>query len=377
MAPTRQVKEEFYIRRLFDDDVPLFVDATRYARQQQPYPLSAKKALKATCGVRTDDEVVAFSLRSYTGKQAEKEVEHVDSVTDGRRTSQNLLPTRMPRRTLHELTAVAHALSVVLGDEVIVERDGEFHVLALTRTGGEGDLALTGRLTETDGGYVRSDATGDAEFELPVSGVRLRVFLRSPVRERILAYGFSGYLTRKPGETETLVRATALALNSLLGLATFRMLSGMDHVRVPPPGAAAGPHRPSERIAFAVPALLFTTEGVPAARGHVTAEIDLDHIDPVTGGLLLHVHGGDGLEWNPAVAGSVGFGDYERVLAETIAAMVHSVLGAETVRDMAYDIMLSDLSPESASALRTAVTDLPGLAADPARAEVRQTQPVR
>ena len=49
MAPSQQVKEEFYIRRLFDDDVPLFVDATRYARQQAPYPLSAKRALKGTC----------------------------------------------------------------------------------------------------------------------------------------------------------------------------------------------------------------------------------------------------------------------------------------------------------------------------------------
>ena len=57
-----QTKEEFYVRRLFDDDVPVFVDATKYVRQDAPYPLSAKKALKATCGVRTDNEVLAFSL---------------------------------------------------------------------------------------------------------------------------------------------------------------------------------------------------------------------------------------------------------------------------------------------------------------------------
>jgi hypothetical protein len=68
VAPSTQIKEEFYVRHLFNDDVPVFVDATKYIRQDLPYLLSAKKSLKATCGVRTDTEVVAFSLRSYTGR---------------------------------------------------------------------------------------------------------------------------------------------------------------------------------------------------------------------------------------------------------------------------------------------------------------------
>ncbi|MEV4003527.1 hypothetical protein [Actinomadura sp. NPDC049753] len=373
-----QTKEEFYVRRLFDDDVPVFVDATKYVRQDAPYPLSAKKALKATCGVRTDNEVLAFSLRNYTGKQAEREVEHVENTVGGRVTSQNQLRLRMPRRTLHGLNETARALAVVLGDEVITELDGDLYVLSLARNGNEGTLALVGKLTASEGGFVRSEiGDGDAEFELPVAGVRLRIFLRSPVRDRIIAYGFSGYLTRKPGETETVTRATALAINSILGLATFRMLSQLDHVDVPavPRGNAVRPRKPAEQVTFSVPALLFTDDGTPAARGRVAAEIDLDQVDPVTGGLQLHVTAGDQLEWNPAVVETVKFEAYERVLTETIGAMLHSAVGVDTVRDLAYDIMLGDLGAEGIARLRAATTDLPGLAAKPNQAEVRSAQP--
>ncbi|GGQ22400.1 hypothetical protein BKA00_007072 [Actinomadura coerulea] len=373
-----QTKEEFYVRRLFDDDVPVFVDATKYVRQDTPYPLSAKKALKATCGVRTDNEVLAFSLRNYTGKQAEREVEHVENTVGGRVTAQNQLRLRMPRRTLAGLNETARALAVVLGDEVITELDGDLYVLSLTRAGNEGTLALAGKLTPSEGGFVRSEAgDGDTEFELPVAGVRLRIFLRSPVRDRIIAYGFSGYLTRKPGEMETVTRATALAINSILGLATFRMLSQLDHVDVPPVprGNAVRPRKPAEQVTFSVPALLFTDDGTPAARGRVAAEIDLDQVDPVTGGLQLHVTAGDQLEWNPAVAEAVNFEAYERVLTETIGAMLHSAVGMDTVRDLAYDIMLGDLGAEGIARLRAATTDLPGLAAKPNQAEVRSAQP--
>ncbi|TDC42486.1 hypothetical protein E1281_36125 [Actinomadura sp. KC345] len=373
-----QTKEEFYVRRLFDEDVPVFVDATRYARQDLPYPLSAKKSLKATCGVRTDNEVVAFSLRNYTGKQAEREVEHVETTVGERVTTQNQLRTRMPRRTLHGLNETARALSAVLADEVITELDGDLYVLTLARTGNEGELTLAGKLARTESGYVRSEISdADTEFELPVAGVRLRIFLRSPVRQRIIAYGFSGYLTRKPGEMETVTRATALAINSVLGLATFRMLSGLDHVEVPraPRGPAARPRPAAERVTFTVPGLLFTEDGTPAGRGEIAAEIDLDHVDPVTGGLQLHVSTGDGMEWNPAVADSVRFEDYERVLSDTIGAMLHSVVGADVVRDLAYDIMLGDLGQEGIARLRAATADLPGLVAKPSLAEVRSTQP--
>lgn len=379
MPTTTRSKEEFYIRRLFDDDVPLFVEATKYARLEQPYTLSAKKALKATCAVRTDDQVVAFSLRGYTAKQVEKEVEHVEAVVDGRTVTKNLLRPRMPRRTLHDLTESARALAMVLGDDLIVDLDGEFYVLSLTRDGTQAELALVGKLSRRDSGYTRtavSDTDLQAEFELPVAGVRLRLFMRSPVRERVLAYGFSGYLTRKPGENETIIRAAALALNNLLGLATFRMLSGLQRVEVPARGAGAPVRQrtPEERVLFEVPVLLFTEDEVPAARGFVAAEIDLDHVDPVSGGLCIHLSESDRMEWNPAMSGAVTFDAFRRVLTETTAAMVHSVLGEDAVRDIAYDIMLSDAGAEVMSRLRTATTGLPALAATPSQAEVRQAQ---
>lgn len=381
MASSTHTKEEFYIRRLFDDDVPLFVDATKYARQELPYPLSAKKSLKATCGVRTDHEVVAFSLRNYTSRQAEKEVENVESAAAGKVTARNLLRPRMPRKTLHGLNETARALSVVLGEEVIAEHEGVLHVLALTRTGKDCELRPAGRLEGAGGGgFVRSvpeEDDADLAFELPVTGVRLRIFLRSPVRERILAYGFTGHLPRRPGEMETVTRAAALALNSILGLATFRMLSGLDHIEVPAlsPGLAIRPRPPAERVTFTVPVLLFAGDGTPAARGHVGAEIDLDQVDPETGELRFDLTEDGELEWNPAVADAVRFESYRQVLTETVAAVVQSALGADRVKEIAYDIMLSDLGPEAVATLRAATENLPGLAATPGAAEVRQAQP--
>lgn len=378
MAPSTPTKEEFYVRHLFNDDVPVFVDATKYIRHDLPYPLSAKKCLKATCGVRTDTEVVAFSLRSYTGRQAENEVENVESEVAGKIVSRNLLPVRMPRKTLHGLSETARELAAVIDDELIVELGETLYVMTLARTGNEGELQLIGRLDRTETRYVRSGINeADVEFELPISGVRLRIFMRSPIRNRIIAYAYGGYLTRKPGETETVTRATALTINSILGLSTFRMLSELDSVDVPVLSRNAGQRWPkaSERIGFDVPVLLFTTDNVPAARGHVTAEIDLDHIDPVTGGLQIILTEGDRLEWNPAATGSVRFQTYEKVLTDTVGAVVHSVVGAENVRDIAYDIMLSELKPEAAASLRAATTGFPGLAANPHQAEIRSAQP--
>ncbi|OLT37713.1 hypothetical protein BJF79_05735 [Actinomadura sp. CNU-125] len=62
----------------------------------------------------------------------------------------------------------------------------------------------------------------------------------------------------------------------------------------------------------------------------------------MTGGLRIHLT--DRLEWNPAVAG--GFGTYERILTETIGTLIQSALGADVVRDIAYDIMLGTVGPE-------------------------------
>ncbi|MFD0853549.1 hypothetical protein ACFQ07_15035, partial [Actinomadura adrarensis] len=229
-----------------------------------------------------------------------------------------------------------------------------------------------------DGGYDRGGtAEGGTEFGLPIAGVRLRVFLRSPIRDRILAYAFGGYLTRRPGETETVVRAAALALNNLLGLATFRMLSGLQRIAVPPPpsGIAVPERTPEERVLFGVPVLLFTEDEIPAARGLVAAEIDLDRVDPVTGGLQLQLSEGDELEWNPAVAGTVAFESFQRVLTETAASVVHSILGEEAMRDVAYDIMLAESGEGTITRLRAATTSLPSLVAKPTRAEVRLVQP--
>jgi hypothetical protein len=378
VTPTSRIKEEFYLRRTVGDDAPLFVDATRYARERMPYPLSAKKALKATCAVRADDEVVAFSLRDYTARQAEREVERVEhTVGTTTVTRSNVLRPRMPRTALHELAEAARAFSTVLGDDMIVELEGEPYVLALAHRHGGTGLDLVGRLARTlGGGYAGTGVVDtDVEFKIPASGVRLRVFLRSPVRRRVIAYAFSGYLARRPGKLETLTRATALALNSAHDLAAFRLLSGLGRFETPPaPGHVAGWPDPSScGVAFPVPVRLTTGDGTPAARGDVVAEIDLDRLDPVTGGLLIHLR--DELTWNPAVVGSVRFESYRQVLREAIGGLIDASLGAEAVRDIAYDIMLGDVDRVAVAGLRAATAGLPVLEGTPAWVEVRPPQP--
>ncbi|MDL4772978.1 hypothetical protein [Actinomadura xylanilytica] len=378
MTPTSRIKEEFYLQRTVGDDAPMFVDATRYAREGVPYPLSAKRALKATCAVWTDDEVVAFSLRDYTAAQADREVEHLEhTVGTTTVTRSNVLRPRMPRTTLYELTEAARALSASLGDDVIVELDGDLYVLALTHRHDGAGLALVGRLAGTAGGGRARVGLADteAEFKIPTSGVRLRVFLRSPVRRRVIAYAFSGYLAREPGELETLTRATALALNSAHELAVFRMLSGLDRFAVRPESGhfATAPSPSAGSAVFSVPVQLSSDDGTPAAEGDVVAEIDLERLDPVTGGLLIHLR--DELTWNPAVVGSVRFETYRQVLDEAIGGLVDGSFGAEAVRDIAYDIALGDIGHAAVAGLRAATAGLPGLEATPARAEVRPRPP--
>jgi hypothetical protein len=374
VTPTTRIKEEFYLRRAVGDDVPLFVDVTRYAREGMPYPLSAKRALKATCAVRTDDEVVAFSLRDYTARQAEREVEHVEATVGTTTvTRSNVLRPRMPRATLRELAEAARAFSAVLGDELIVELDGDLYVLALTDRRDGAGLDLVGRLSGTlGGGHARTGAADtDAEFKIPASGVRLRVFLRSPGRRRVVAYAFSGHLGRRPDELETLTRATAMALNSAHDLAAFRLLSGLGRLDArPAPGHfAAAPSPSAGSVAFSVPVRLATGDGTPAARGDVVAEIDLDRLDPVTGRLLIHLR--DGLTWNPAVVGSVRFESYRRVLGEAIGELIDASFGAGAVRDIAHDIMLGEVDRVAVAGLRAATAGLPVLDATPIRVEVR------
>ncbi|MFD0854469.1 hypothetical protein ACFQ07_19695, partial [Actinomadura adrarensis] len=84
MNSTPQIKEEFYLRRAYGEGVPSFVDVTGYVRDKKPYPLTAKGALKSTCGVWIDDEVTAFSLRDLTGGQARRAVETVEDTLAGR-----------------------------------------------------------------------------------------------------------------------------------------------------------------------------------------------------------------------------------------------------------------------------------------------------
>ncbi|MFD0854429.1 hypothetical protein ACFQ07_19495, partial [Actinomadura adrarensis] len=282
-------------------------------------------------------------------------------------TRRHVYRPRMPRMALYELSTRARTVSGALGDrDVIAELDGQSHILKLARTDDEGVLELTGRLRETPHGHVHEETNDpDAEFKLPYAGVRLRLFLRSPARQRVIAFSFGGYLSRRPGELETVTRAAALALNSILGLAEFRMLAGLGHVEVPVLGLPPVRLRPAVApVLFTVPVLLLTGTGTPAAWGHVAGEIDLERVDPVNGRPVLRLSEDGRLEWDPVVAGRVRFESYGPVLTETVLDLISDSLGTGMMRDIVYDIMLGE-PVRGVADLHAAVTGLPRLCATP------------
>ena len=331
-------KEALYVRVKAAEDLPVFINVSDHIGRD--YPFASTRNLKATCALRVTDSTVAFALTHTTKAKA------------GRITEAKLA---LPRGNLRRLEARADDLA---GEHLLPQQ--QIHVDFQEQT-------YRFAMTRDDAGVASITAIGEElGFELPRHDCRIDVFLRSPVVDRILAVGFSGYFNRPAGTPETLTRATGLILNSLLGLGDFRMLARIEHVSLPaaPAGPAPAARETSERVRFhTVVQLVQDDSDTVLGRGPVDAEIDLDHVNPATGQLLYHVAIGEGFQWNPDLPEALDrealFGRYTAQIAEAVGHLVRQNLGTDEEKSINYDIVLGAVTAGTADRLNQAVAGLP------------------
>ena len=328
---SRPRKEAFFVQVKNADDKPIFFDATEHLGKQMPY----SKPL-ATCALRVNDGLVAFSLLKLT-----------------QRSRTNLIESRLeiPRGPLAKLERRVAALTEPLpADGLLVEMDGVTHAFTIARD---------------ENGVARLERAGEGEdlqFELPKAAVQMTLLLVSPRNGATVAVGFIGHLN-KPGTPETLARAASYALNFLTTLPTFRMVSGIETVTLPAaPSRYVAPRparKPSEEIVFPVPVRLWSDDAAPQqiAQGYVHVKIDLDTANPVNGRLLFH--------FAPDQALAEQFDAYRGTMESGVSAAMSAHLGPDEVSDLVFDIALGELGEGGLGRLREAAATVTGLDLSP------------
>lgn len=335
-APVKIVKESLFMRVVVDDE-PTFLDVTSHVGKDSPY----KSKVRTTVGSRVSDKVVSFSILQVT-KATSKRV--LDSEL------------RIPRTTLASSEEVAARLSddETFGSaDVIVQMD---------------DREYRFRYAIDDAGVMSLEpAFEDEPFELPTRPLRFTLYFRSPKAERVLAISFSGFIDRKPGDSETVTRMALKAVANLSGLAHFRILSGVETVDLPSPpsGPPAAPARKADdHVRFDIALNLFDESGAEhMGSGTVEVEIDLDHANAATGRLLYHVAAPEELE---AVLGV-----YKTTLMDAIATAMKELIPEAEQADLTYDIVLGQVTSGTIGRLKEATSVFPHLDLTPSQYRAR------
>lgn len=310
------------------DGTPSFIDVTSGVGKEPPY----KSKVRTTVGSRVSDEVVSFSALQVTKASSKRILAE---------------PLKIPRGTLAAIEA--RAVEVAKYDDF-----GEGVVVAFW-----GDKEYRFTITLDDAGIATLEPQFEDEpFEIPARALRFDFYLYSGKAKRTLAVSFSGYLDRKPGEAETFTRAVSKALFNLHSLASFRILSGIQSVEMPPVpvGAPIAPVRQEdEHVIFEIPANLWDETGQELkGSGTFKVEIDLDHANASTGQLLYHVEAPEELEADYMV--------YKNILLDTIATIMREKLLPEAEqRDLTYEIVLGQVSAKDVERLKEIVSKFPGL----------------
>ncbi|RJL21232.1 hypothetical protein [Bailinhaonella thermotolerans] len=331
----KDAKEALYVRQITDEG-PVFLDVTGHVGKILP-PGGRRRA---TCAVRTrKNSTCSFSLMHITERRAK------DFFA---------APLNLPGRTFSRLEARAAALmesAEMTADRLIVDFEGATYAYAVDRDPtGEASLEPVGE---------------DPTFELPAGPPsRFDMYLRSAILDRVLAVSFSGHLG-KGGTPETLSRAAAKALNSLLGLWLFRELAGFAAVALPAPPTRL-PLRPAVQgqVVFPVHMALFTPELQPVAEGMVQMEVDLEQVaDSLNGELLYHPA--------PAPEFAEIFAPYADLAVRAVAQEMRQILGGEEEeKSIALNIVLGELSQQDVDRLRTAAAGVTALMMSPHQYQV-------
>lgn len=317
-------KEAFFVRVPTPDEGAAFFNASAYIGKTMPY-----KKPQATCAMRVEDDTVAFSLLHLT-KKAAMNIAGND--------------IQMPRGPLAKLIRHAAAISDLAADEIIAVHDDREYRLTVSRDDA-GIVSLDMKPGFGDG----DDRDDDVTFDLPFGAVQVTLYLHSAAVGRRIAVGFIGHIG-KPGTPETITRAVSMILNSISGLVEFRLLAGIETVRVPsaPTKWASRPaaRRDEDKVVLAVPVYLFGADLAPAGSGDVVVEVDLDNANSTTGRLLYHLHPEDKV--------AEAFEAYRAICDTAITEQLRLMLGDE-LAGITYDVVLGEVSSGTVERLREAM----------------------
>lgn len=326
----RPLKEAFFVQVMTPDKNLIFFDETNNLGRKNPYDKP-----EATCAMRASENVVSFTLLKLTNRTRAE-------VADAK--------LELPRGPLDRTDRRAVALSKDLPANVIaVEIEDSVYHLTIARD---------------ENGVVTLDVpegVEDASFELK-GRLRMTIVMHSPRGSKILAAGFQGHMG-KPGSSETVTRVTAMALNVLSGLTTFRMVSGIETVTVPASPARYAAARPalkaSDRVRVLVPVRLWSGDAAPQPVGSTTVEIELDleTANPISGRILFHLK-------VPADVAEV-FAPYESLVSDAALSLVQQHLGLDELSELVYSIALGELSAGDIERLRDAAATITGLDVNP------------
>ncbi|MFM7088563.1 MAG: hypothetical protein ACKOW9_03465 [Candidatus Paceibacterota bacterium] len=309
-------KESLYVRVVAPDDSVEFHDVT--SKVGYPMPFSNPKA---TLALRVSDSSVVFSLLHLTKRAASGLIK------------KNL---EFPRGPVARIERRAHELSELLqGSKIVAEVDGSTYDFTFSID---------------DAGAVEVSGE-DTSLLLPRGAIQVSLFLFSKNANRPVGVGFIGHVG-KPESQETVRRVVSMILNSVSQLVAFRLLTGIETVRVPSaPRSIVRPVRKShERANVEVPAWLYTDTSEPAlaGSGSVIVEIDLDQANPATSRLLMHFTPDKSLE--PI------FSTYRVAFEYAVTQKLRGSLGDDELRAIATDIVLGEVSAGTIERLNSALS---------------------
>ena len=353
-APVEVRKENLFLRVKMNDELT-FEDVTRFVGKKAPYP-----KFSSIASARVSDKIVSFTVQQIPNRLL------------SRRREEDLAIPRSPLSFL-EATALQMMEADSLPQGVLaVIRDGVRTDFTMDLSD-SGVLALAPVPAETPEGQ-EPEAGEDAEeaFEIPKRPLRFDLFFRSPKVDRVLAVHFNGHMDRAAGELETLHRVVLKALHSLIPLANFQMLAGIQSTEQPSPPAAA-PVAPAAwsggDVEFTVPAWLYAADNNTAVEGgYLKVVIDLEHANNATGRLLFSI--------TPDEKLAPHFEAYTAIASRAVDELIAQRVPVNDQQEIGYDIVLGDVSDSTVERLREDLGDVAAtLLLTPTLHQVQAAQP--
>lgn len=360
--PKNKRREELFAMLVDDTSTPRFVRITDSVGK----PFEYRKAA-AVCGVRVSPDVVSFALTRLTKNTAKALAGQPVEIP---RTVLARVERHAPKAAPQGNQLIVQVLTI--DDEPQVEAANDLEDLFEAPAPVESKRPNLVNKTWTlawesdDAGIVSIESEDPGQVvNLSKGAVKATVFLYSAAAGRVLGVSFVGHLAGVPGQPETPERIAAQILHSMAYLPEFRMLSGIQDVRIParPSGLSGRSYAPvlhEADVSAYMPVALFasTSDPAPLAAGRIKVSIDLNSAPER---LLFHV--------TPDERLLTSLDMYLPQIQRYISAQVEGRLGPANVSQARIDITLGELSPGMIDELREAILVLvPGACFTPTEA---------